>query len=272
MTDQATNPRMAAGVALLCVASIVLGAFVPSIRFIVLAALLVALLAAWRFKFLLWPVAAVLPAALNLAWGTLPQPDALPGDLAWCSDLLSPPALWRAGEAVGVFVLVAILLRRLHVRASEIGLVRPSPRLLAASIGAAVVVAVGSLALGTLFAKPFFGDIQLQLTDPVSLLPALVLAIANGSMEEVAYRGAMLHWLTPSLGFRGALLAQAICFGAAHTGGDFTGSPLPVMLAVGTGGLIAGLIVQRTRTLTFPIFVHAAFDVPLYYVAACRVA
>jgi membrane protease YdiL (CAAX protease family) len=91
-------------------------------------------------------------------------------------------------------------------------------------------------------------------------------------MEEVAYRGAMLHWLTPSLGVRGALLAQAICFGAAHTGSDFTGSPLPVMLAVATGGLIAGWIVQRTRTLTFPIFVHAAFDVPLYYVAACRVA
>ena len=58
----------------------------------------------------------------------------------------------------------------------------------------------------------------LQLTDPVSILPALLLAIANGSMEEVAYRGAMLHWLTPSLGVRGALVAQAICFGAAHTG------------------------------------------------------
>ncbi len=156
------------------------------------------------------------------------------------------------------------------LRAAEIGLVRPSRPLLAASIGAAVVVAVGSLALGTLFAKPFFGDIQLQLTDPVSLIPALLLAIANGSMEEVAYRGAMLHWLTPSLGFRGALVAQAICFGAAHVGPDFTGNPLPVMAAVAAGGLIAGLIVQRTRTLTFPIFVHAAFDVPLYYVAACR--
>ena len=42
----------------LCVASIVVGAFVPSVRFVVLAALVIALLAAWRFRFLLWPVAA----------------------------------------------------------------------------------------------------------------------------------------------------------------------------------------------------------------------
>jgi membrane protease YdiL (CAAX protease family) len=270
-STQASRQR-ASAVALVAVGSIVGSAFIPSIRFVVLAALLVALLAAWRYRVLLWPVAAVLPAALNLAWGTLPQPVALPGNLYWCSDLLSPVALWRAGEAIGVFVLVGLLLRRLRVRAAEIGLVRPTRPLLAVSLGAAVCVALGSLVLGTVLAKPFFGTIQLQLSDPASILPALVLAIANGSMEEVAYRGAMLHWLTPSLGFRGALIAQAICFGAAHTGSDFTGSPLPVMLAVAGGGLIAGLIVRRTGTLTFPISVHAAFDFPLYYVAACRLA
>jgi membrane protease YdiL (CAAX protease family) len=82
----------------------------------------------------------------------------------------------------------------------------------------------------------------------------------------------MLHWLTPGLGFRGALIAQAICFGSAHIGSDFTGSPLPVMAAVAAGGLVAGLIVRRTGTLTLPVCVHAAFDVPLYYVAACRVS
>src|SRR4051812_5641072 len=135
-----SDRRLEGALALIAVTSIVVAAFVPSIRVAVLAALVAGLLASWRFRFLLWPVAAVLPAALNLAWGTLPQPVALPGDVTWCSDLLSPPAWWRAGESIGVFMLVALLLRRLHVRAAEIGLVRPNRNLLAASVVAGVVV------------------------------------------------------------------------------------------------------------------------------------
>src|SRR5262245_58605828 len=58
MTDQASGPaspgeperRLRAAVALICVASIVVSALVPPIRFAVLAALVVALLAAWRFR------------------------------------------------------------------------------------------------------------------------------------------------------------------------------------------------------------------------------
>jgi membrane protease YdiL (CAAX protease family) len=91
-------------------------------------------------------------------------------------------------------------------------------------------------------------------------------------MEEVAYRGAMPGWLTPSLGVLATILAQAIVFGAAHGGDDFVSSPLPVMLAVAAGGVATGVIVRRTDSLTFPIAVHAAFDVPLYYVAACRLS
>jgi membrane protease YdiL (CAAX protease family) len=253
------------------VAAIIVGAFLPPLRFVVLAGLGGLLLITWRRRQLALAIAAVLPAALNLAWGTLPQPVVAPGDTSWCTELLSPPALWRAGEAVGVLALAAILLRGLRVPARDIGLVRPSRTMLAVSIGSGLVVALGSLVLGTILAAPFFGTIQLQFGDPASLVPALILAIANGSMEEIAYRGTMLHWLTPGLGVRGALIAQALAFGAAHTGSDFTGSPLPVMVSVAFAGLIAGIIVRRYGSLTFPIAVHAGFDLPLYYVAACRV-
>jgi membrane protease YdiL (CAAX protease family) len=251
-------------------AAVTVAALVPETRATVLIALVVALLASPRFPVLLWPAAAVIPAMVNLVWGTLPPPTT--SDLAWCPDPLSPPALWRVGEALAVFAVVGLLMQRLGSSGRDIGLVRPSRALLVHSLAAAVAVAIGSLVLGTIAAAPFFGTVELKLDDPRAILPALILAIANGSMEEVAYRGAMLGWLTPSLGFRGALLAQALVFGAAHGGDDFVTSPLPVMLAVGAGGLVAGLIVRRTGSLTLPIAVHAAFDVPLYYVAACRLA
>ena len=69
---------------------------------------------------------------------------------------------------------------------------------------------------------------------------------------------------------RSDLVGQAVVFGVAHTGSDFVASPLPVVLAIVAGGLIAGLIVRRTGSLWLAIVVHIAFDVPLYYAAACR--
>jgi membrane protease YdiL (CAAX protease family) len=98
----------------------------------------------------------------------------------------------------------------------------------------------------------------------------LILAVANGTMEELAYRGALMAWLSRAAGPRVGLVGQAVVFGAAHTGPDFTGPVLPVVLAIIAGGLIAGLIVRRTGSLWLPIVVHICFDIPLYYAAACR--
>jgi membrane protease YdiL (CAAX protease family) len=216
-----------------------------------------------------WAIAAGIPVAVNQAWGTVDVPAVAAG-LADCTNLFSPFALWRAAEAIVVLGVVAVLVRLMGSSARELCLVRPDARLLAVSVGGAVAVAVGSLALGTLFATPFFGEIELSLS-PGALGPALVLAVANGTMEEVIYRGVMLAWLTRVVGPRPALVLQALAFGAAHGGADFTGSPLPVMAAVAVGGLVAGWIVQRTRSLAFVIAIHIAFDVPLHPAFACRV-
>jgi membrane protease YdiL (CAAX protease family) len=42
------------------------------------------------------------------------------------------------------------------------------------------------------------------------------------------------------------------------------------MLALGTGGLLAGVIAIRTRSLLLPIAWHVALDLPLYVYLACR--
>jgi membrane protease YdiL (CAAX protease family) len=36
------------------------------------------------------------------------------------------------------------------------------------------------------------------------------------------------------------------------------------------GGLLAGLIVERTGSLAIPIAAHVGLDIPLYYGNACR--
>jgi len=38
---------------------------------------------------------------------------------------------------------------------------------------------------------------------------------------------------------------------------------------MGVGGLLAGVIAVRTRSLLLPIAVHIGLDIPIYYSFAC---
>jgi membrane protease YdiL (CAAX protease family) len=216
-----------------------------------------------------WAAAAAVPVALILAWGGLAG-GSLPLDGLDCADPLSPLAWLRVAEAATVITLVLLLARRLGSTLRALGLARPSRPELLAGITAIFIIPIPSLYFGAALAEPFFGPIRLDLSQPLAFVPALTLAVANGTMEEVAYRGALMSWMSRATGPTVALIGQAIVFGAAHTGTDFVTSPLPVVLTVIAGGLIAGLIVRRTGSLWLPIVVHIALDVPLYYAAACR--
>ncbi len=88
-------------------------------------------------------------------------------------------------------------------------------------------------------------------------------------MEEVTYRGALLGWSARVMGVGPALLGQAIIFGLAHSRSDVLAMPIPLMLGLGIGGLLAGAIAVRTRSLLIPIAIHIGFDIPLYYGLAC---
>ena len=100
-------------------------------------------------------------------------------------------------------------------------------------------------------------------------MPALVFAVANGSMEELAYRGALLGWSARVMGVGPAVVGQAVVFGLAHSGADVAGNGLVLSLALGAGGLIAGIIAVRTRSLLLPMAIHIGLDIPIYYAFAC---
>jgi len=221
-------------------------------------------------------LAAVLPAAAILVWRSLPAPAA---DVhgADCANLLAPPAVWRFLEgAIGLVAVVALVLDR-RGSMGELGLRRGSRTVRVLAVASLLVITPIALSFSNLvggaFGGMFFGSFRLDTSQPAAFLPALVFAASNSLAEELAYRGAMRTWLVPGLGVVGANLAQAIVFGLSHTGDDFVGveAAIPTMVAMILVGFVGGVIARRTRSLSLPLAVHAAADIPLYFYWACRV-
>jgi membrane protease YdiL (CAAX protease family) len=221
-------------------------------------------------------LAAVLPAAAILVWRSIPQPAA---DLAGadCTNLLSPPAVWRLLEgAVGLIAVVLLVVDR-RASIGDLGLRRGSRTIQVLAIASLLVITPLALSFSTLvggtFGGVFFGSYTLDQSQPAAFLPAIVFAVSNSMAEELAYRGAMRTWLAPGLGVVGANLAQAIVFGLSHTGVDFLGveAAIPTMVAMILIGYVGGVVARRTRSLTLPLAIHAAADIPLYFYWACRV-
>ncbi|MET1232284.1 MAG: type II CAAX endopeptidase family protein [Candidatus Limnocylindrales bacterium] len=220
-----------------------------------------------------WLAAGFVPVIALVAWRLLLPPPVPTGDV--CGDVLTPTVLWRLGLAATVLGCVAAMAAILHADRASLLLEWPSRPVIVLSVVFALVVGPLALWLGPTLAQPFFGPVGYGLAPQGAVLAAfvaaLVVALANGTLEELTFRGALMGWGSRALGPLGANVLQSIVFGVVHVGGDFTGNPAPVMLAVGLGGFIAGLIAQRTRSLLLPIAVHAAFDLPLYYAFACRI-
>jgi membrane protease YdiL (CAAX protease family) len=266
-SDLADTARSALPVGLL-----ILAAAVPQTRLFVLAALVAGCaVAVRRDANVRWAWAAPIPVAMSLCWGLVPAPlaDPLGAD---CTALDSPPAIWRATEAGLALASLTVLAYVLRARRSDLGLRWPARSVVQVAVAGAVILGPIGLLLGALLARPFFGSFELDLGQPGFILPALVFAIANGVMEELSYRGALLGWTSRVTGTWLAVVGQAVVFGLAHGGADVGGAPIVLMLALGVGGLLAGVIASRTRSLLLPIAWHVALDLPLYVYLACRVS
>lgn len=214
-----------------------------------------------------WAWAGAVPVALALAWGGLTAPT-IAADGSTCTDPASPVAVLRLVEAIVVLAAVTILAIVLRSNAGTLGLRLPARRWIRWAIVGFLVAGPVALLAGPYLARPFFGEVGYHLL-PAALIPALVFALSNGVSEQVAYRGALMGWSAKVMGTGPALVGQAIIFGLAHSGSDVTGSPIPLMLALGIGGLLAGVITLRTRSLLIPIAVHVGLDLPIYFAFAC---
>lgn len=266
-----------AALAAIPIGLLLVAAAFEALRLPVLLVLGAAFVAAWwwyrrddaRTGTLAFITGACLLVTMSLAWTGVDLPAAA-RDGSTCADPLAPFAAYRAVGALLVLTAAALVMRLLGSTAAAIGVGRASAGGLAIALGA--LAAVGALAslIGPALAEPFFGPLPMQLGVPAALVPALLFAIANASMEETAYRGVLLRGLLRSWSPMLALAIQAVVFGLAHgVGSDFSGSPLPVMVATAVGGLAFGAVALRTGSLLVPVALHAALDIPIYYANAC---
>ena len=222
-----------------------------------------------RRSVLRWVWAAPIPIAVWLTWRTLSAPLAHPGGLD-CADAISPPAVWRLAQALLALGTLAVLMGVLAVKPAAIWWRRPTVPVAKLSVLGFFVAAPLGLLLGAAIARPYFGTFDLNVRDPMALVPGLIFSLSNAIGEEVIYRGAFMAFAGKVIGLRSALIIQAVVFGLAHAGAHFMGSPLLVIVAVGFGGYVCGLLTLKTRSLMLPIAVHAAIDLPVYAYFACR--
>ncbi len=272
MTVRALLPRdlAASARAVLPILLVILAAAIRETRLAVIVALVAGTIVAIRREApVRWAWAAPVPVALSLAFGLIVPPVADPFG-ADCARLFSPPAMWRLAEAGLVLGAAAGLVWLLRAPLVGLWLHRPSLRVVEVGFLGFGAFGVLGLAVGPALARPFFGAFGLQTSDPAALVPALIFALANAIMEEVAYRGVLMGWSSRVIGLGPALVLQAVVFGLAHGGPDVGGSSFVLMAVLGLGGLLAGVVTIRTRSLLLPIAIHAALDLPLYVYLACR--
>ncbi len=213
--------------------------------------------------------AAVLPAAAILGWASVYGRDVALG-AAGCSAPLSTIAVSRVLEATAVLAIVVVLALILRVRPADIGLRGADHGILAAALGVGVLAAVGGLVIGPVLAAPFFGEVTFAIP-AAAIVPALIFGVANGVMEEVAYRGWLQGHLRPFVGVGGAIALQGLVFGIAHAGPEVVG-PLALHVAqMSAAGILAGVVAQRFGLLPV-IAVHVGADVALYFGLACSAA
>ena len=268
----ATARLAASGAAALPIAVVFWAILVPPVRPAALAFIVAGFLyQRWRGSEAMWPWAATIPLATIITWSLLPPLRALPG-AASCTDLLSPPMVWRVAELGVVLVTVMVLTGAVGAGRDHLPLGRGEGWFVALAAVAGFAIAPAALLLGEQAARPFFGTVHLQIVLAGAVAPAVLFAFANATLEEVVYRGVLLRWMERSIGTVVAILVQAAAFGLAHTGTDFISSPIPVLATMFLAGILAGFIVKRTGSLVVPIIVHAAFDIPLYYSLACRLS
>jgi len=163
-----------------------------------------------------------------------------------------------AGAAAGA--LLALLLYALIVRWMERRTVRelalsaaPGGLLAGVAVGAALFASV----IGVL---AFLG--HATVTVPAALaFPAIAcaLAILSGVIEELVFRGALFRLVEERFGSLVALVFSAAIFGAIHAFNHGATWVSTVAIALEPGVLLA-LAYAATRTLWFPIGLHAAWN------------
>ena len=246
-------------------------ALVPGLRpvaSVVLLAGWLLLLVRRRPEALAW--AATLPVGVPLVWPWVLGVDVPLGEVA-CVAPFSDIVLRRSVVAAVGLGLAGLVSAVHRVGATELGLRRPGRAEAAAGLGGLLVLGIGGPVIGPIVAEPFFGP--LEYATPIAVIvPAVVFGIANGVLEEVAYRGVLQAFLGRLVPIAAAIAFQGLVFGIVHAGPEVVGL-LPLHIAtLSAVGIAAGIARWKLGSLWIPIGIHVGADIALYVGLACRSA
>ena len=95
----------------------------------------------------------------------------------------------------------------------------------------------------------------------ISLTPSiLIIALADGFMEELLFRGLFLKRFEPFVGAKLSMLLTAIIYSLAHIQVTFTANLAIFLMATFFLGLLWAYIMQKTGSLLAPALFHAGVD------------
>jgi membrane protease YdiL (CAAX protease family) len=189
---------------------------------------------------------------LGLALTSTIAAFALPWEVSW----------WPLPGAVGmlVYVLSCLVGRNPSVPVTPLRLGRLTRTDVLSILGLALVSAIFLLAFRALMPPHQFLGNQLITEIPVWLLAlaGVVFATANAAVEEMLFRGAILHHLGYAFGVWPAVALQAVAFGLLHLHG-YPYGPIGVALAT-IYGLLLGAVRLRSHGLLAPWLAHVVAD------------
>ena len=165
---------------------------------------------------------------------------------------------WFALISIPVYIAIFTCMYIQHLKPRDVALALPKLKHLPIEI-ATIILAFPFGILEYHILKP---DIIVELSFEALLVPALIMIVCTGFLEELAFRGLMQYHATRTMGFSGIVFISAL-FGALHIGNL---SFFDVLLS-GSVGFIYSLVVRKTGSIYGVSISHGIINIILFLIA-----
>ena len=165
---------------------------------------------------------------------------------------------WFALISVPLYIAIFTCMYIQHLKPRDVALTLPKLKYLPLEFGV-ILFAVPFGILEYYVLKP---GIMVEPRFEALLMPALILIVCTGFLEELGFRGLMQYHATRTMGFSGIILVSAL-FGFLHIGNL---TVLDVLLAGGVG-FIFPVVVRKTGSLYGVSISHGVINIVLFLIA-----